>query len=129
MPLFKLAGRGGELRAGGRVAATLGPWLYRATPGGWFVGAGLLAQNAYPLDHGAEFELRLTTDATIHIATDCHPTRTPGFTDRIGVVGETTMERVPRYASTQRSARPGAGSERPPERVEPVRARRGYAPA
>src|SRR5262245_39361857 len=113
MPLFKLAGAGGEVRAGGRIAATLGPWLYRATPGGWFVGAGLVTQNDYLLDHGAEFELRLLTTETVHIASDCYLTRTPGRTDRITVVGETTMERVPRYAHTQHHARPESGPTGP----------------
>ena len=129
MPLFAMTGTGGEVWAGGRVAATLGAWRYKATPYGWLVGAALATQNERLLDTGAEFELRLFLTEFAHIGTDIYLTRTPGRHDRITVTGDSTLEKVPRYGHQKRApTRRDGSAERPAERIEPVRATRGAPP-
>lgn len=54
-----IEGRGGMLRAGGRVVATLGVWTYEGKSTDWKVDAELLSHNPVWIEGGGPFELRL----------------------------------------------------------------------
>jgi hypothetical protein len=123
-PLLRATGTAGELRAGGRLAATFGAWQYRSTRAGWLVTAGLSSQNAHLIDHGAEFQIVLVFEDVVYVG-DCHLNRTPGRTDRISAVGGTQLERKDRYGNTR--ANPSDGQP-DPEWLQPVRATRDYLP-
>jgi hypothetical protein len=58
--MAQILGKGGTLRAGGRVAATLGEWTYEGLRTDWRVDAELLSSNSVLLASPGPFELRLS---------------------------------------------------------------------
>jgi len=60
----RIRGEGGEVRAGARVAATLGPWTLERPPdrlsgGSWVLAAAVRQRDAFWSAHGGRFDLVL----------------------------------------------------------------------
>ncbi len=54
-----VTGRIGELRAGGRLVAKLGPWIFEGTSAAWSIYASLAWRHPVWLTSGRPYEMRL----------------------------------------------------------------------
>jgi hypothetical protein len=56
---MEIKGRGGQIRVGGRVAASFGEWTFDGKTTDWVIGAEVEAHNPVWLSSDGPFEVRL----------------------------------------------------------------------